>query len=101
MRANLIKFSVLSILTVLLTGNCDGQTEKRIILKLDDVIAGTDGQVISPRWQRVSDYLEGKGIKAAFGVIGFSLEGDNPEYFNLREITRNISNGLRTGPTGA
>ncbi len=73
----------LAILTLffLFRGTCYSQQEKLVILKLDDVIAGTDGQVISPRWQRVSDYLEGKGIKAAFGVIGFSLEGNNPEYF--------------------
>lgn len=92
MRSNLVKFSVLVILLTFLRGHCDGQNEKRIILKLDDVIAGTDGQAISPRWQRVSDYLEGKGIKAAFGVIGFSLERDNPEYFKW--ITDRAGRGL-------
>ena len=92
MRPNLIKFSVLSILLIFLRAHCDGQAEKRIILKLDDVIAGTDGQVISPRWQRVSDYLEGKGIKAAFGVIGFSLVKDNPAYFKW--ITDRADRGL-------
>lgn len=63
--------------------NCSKkQDQKIVILKLDDVVANADsGQVISTRWQRVTDYIENKKIKAAFGVIGFSLEKDNPEYF--------------------
>lgn len=48
-----------------------------IILKLDDVVAP-----VSPRWQRVTDYLEKSGLKASYGIIGYSLEQDNQAYFN-------------------
>jgi len=62
--------------------SCETPPEQKfVILKLDDVTAGEGGEVVSARWQRVADFLEEKQIKAGFGVIGFSLEGDNPEYF--------------------
>ena len=57
------------------------QKQKLVILKLDDIVAGNEGEIISSRWQRVADYLEGKKIKAAFGIIGSSLVNDNPVYF--------------------
>jgi peptidoglycan/xylan/chitin deacetylase (PgdA/CDA1 family) len=47
-----------------------------IILKFDDVTA------ITPRWQRVADYIEKKNLKASFGIIGDSLESDNATYFD-------------------
>ncbi|MDR2815968.1 MAG: hypothetical protein LBB62_04625 [Proteiniphilum sp.] len=71
---------------------CSNQPEKIVILKLDDVVAGTDGRFISERWQRVSDYLEEKNIKASFGIIGFSLEEDNPGYFKW--ITDRAGRGM-------
>jgi peptidoglycan/xylan/chitin deacetylase (PgdA/CDA1 family) len=54
-----------------------------IILKLDDVTAhGAHGHLpVSPRWQRVADFIEQSHIKASFGIIGSSLEQDNPAYF--------------------
>jgi peptidoglycan/xylan/chitin deacetylase (PgdA/CDA1 family) len=54
-----------------------------IILKLDDVTArgARDHLPVSPRWQRVADYVEKNHLKAGFGIIGFSLEVDNPAYF--------------------
>lgn len=59
-----------------------GQKGQRIvILKLDDVVDGPEGQVVSERWQRVTDFLEKKKIKSSFGVIGYSLVEDNPHYF--------------------
>lgn len=67
---------------VIIATNCSNKTSKQepkqkiVVLKLDDVIDD-----VSERWQRVSDYLEGKKIKAGFGVIGYSLAKDNPEYF--------------------
>lgn len=67
------------------------QKTKQVILKLDDVVAGPDGKAISDRWQRVADYLEGKQIKAAFGIIGYSLVEDNPAYFQW--ITDRASRG--------
>lgn len=60
---------------------CAAQSEKYVVLKMDDVIAGSDGVVISERWQRVSDFFMERNMKAAFGIIGISLENDNPEYF--------------------
>ena len=45
-----------------------------ILLKLDDV-----GYWISPRWQRVADYLKEKQIHASFGVICESLTRNKPD----------------------
>ena len=55
-----------------------------IILKLDDVMAyGARGRSpVSPRWQRVADFIEKSNLKASFGIIGFSLEQDNQAYFD-------------------
>jgi peptidoglycan/xylan/chitin deacetylase (PgdA/CDA1 family) len=55
-----------------------------IILKLDDVVAhGTDARApVPPRWQRMADFVEQARIHAAFGIIGYSLEQDNPAYFD-------------------
>ena len=64
---------------------------KLVIIKLDDIIAGSNGETISDRWQRVADFLEQKKIKAAFGIIGYSLVDDNPDYFKW--ITDRASRG--------
>ncbi|MBM4082900.1 MAG: hypothetical protein FJ278_24545 [Planctomycetes bacterium] len=55
-----------------------------IILKLDDVTASgaQKGPPVSPRWQRVADFVETSNLKAAFGIIGWFLEQDNPAYFD-------------------
>lgn len=54
------------------------------ILKLDDVIAhrARGGSPVSPRWQRVADFIEKSNLKASFGIIGYSLEQDNKPYFD-------------------
>jgi len=52
-----------------------------VVLKLDDVVTEEEGEVVSERWQRVSDFLEENQIKASFGVIGYTLVDDNPAYF--------------------
>ncbi len=54
-----------------------------IIFKFDDVIAGWEnkGEVVPPRWQRMTDYIEKNRLKASSGVICASLEGENPAYF--------------------
>lgn len=67
------------------------QSQKLIVLKLDDVVAGSGGQIVPERWQRVSDYLEGKQIKSSFGIIGFSLVDDYPAYFKW--ITERAARG--------
>ncbi len=55
-----------------------------IILKLDDVTShGAHGdRPVSAQWQRVADFVEKSNLKASFGIIGFSLEQDNPTYFS-------------------
>lgn len=57
---------------------------QKIILKLDDVVAPSSAEAmpVSPRWQRVTDYLVDANIKASYGVIGYSLEEDNKTYFD-------------------
>jgi len=59
------------------------QTPQLIVLKLDDVTAqGAHGTCpVSPRWQRVTDFIEKNRLKASYGLIGWSLERDNPAYF--------------------
>lgn len=53
-----------------------------ILLKLDDVVARKIGSSpVSPRWQKVHDYLKEQQIKGSFGIITESLEKDNPAYF--------------------
>lgn len=63
--------------------------QRYVILKLDDVVDGPQGQVVSDRWLRVTKFIEEKKIKAAFGVIGYSLVDDNPAYFQwIKEINK-------------
>jgi peptidoglycan/xylan/chitin deacetylase (PgdA/CDA1 family) len=53
-----------------------------ILLKLDDVLVFNWGKgPVSPRWQRITDYLVERKIHASYGIICSSLEKDNPEYF--------------------
>ena len=61
--------------------NTGQPSPKLVVLKFDDVVAGRDGHVVSERWQRVADFLEGKKIKASMGVIGWSLIDYNSAYF--------------------
>jgi peptidoglycan/xylan/chitin deacetylase (PgdA/CDA1 family) len=65
------------------SGEPTGQPPQIIILKLDDVTwQGGRGSVpVSPRWQRVTDFVVQNKLKAAYGIIGWSLEQDNPAYF--------------------
>jgi peptidoglycan/xylan/chitin deacetylase (PgdA/CDA1 family) len=68
-----------------------GETPQVIVLKLDDVVAhrSHDGSPVSPRWQRITDFLKASRIKASYGIIGFSLEEDNKAYFDwIRELHR-------------
>ena len=57
------------------------QSPKLVVLKLDDVVVGGKERIVTERWQRVADYLEGKKIKSSMGIIGDSLVDDNPAYF--------------------
>ena len=62
--------------------------DQQIILKADD-IRFTPETILSPRWQNFVDYIARQGIKAALGLIGNSLEADNPSYFNLLKDLHN------------
>lgn len=76
--SRLLLFSLLALLT---TGFASAQDQKIVLLKLDDVHYGNNGEPVPPRWQRVADYLATKNIKAGFGIIGYSLAENNPPYF--------------------
>ena len=55
-----------------------------IILKLDDVVGPP-----SPAWQRITEFLRTSRIKASYGIIGYSLEEDRPEYFDwIKDLHR-------------
>lgn len=80
----MMKFKFLLALLFAFVGSqtyLSAQGQKIVILKLDDVHYGSNGEVVPPRWDRVADYIEAKGLKAGFGIIGFSLAEDKPEYF--------------------
>jgi hypothetical protein len=53
-----------------------------VILKLDDLVAsGSNSKVaVSPRWQKLADYLETTKTPASIGVICESLQADRPAY---------------------
>jgi peptidoglycan/xylan/chitin deacetylase (PgdA/CDA1 family) len=87
-----VKFAYLWLATVLGislwgAGSSSGEPPEKapqiIILKLDDVTwRGGRGDVpVSPRWQRVTDFIEKNNLKASYGIIGWSLEQNNPAYF--------------------
>ena len=59
----------------------DQTPPKLAVLKLDDVVVGGKERIVTDRWQRVADFLEGKKIKSSMGIIGYSLVEDNPAYF--------------------
>jgi len=64
-----------------------------VILKLDDMCtngAPSNGSAaVSPRWQKVIDYVQSKKLKATIGVMGFSLEADNQKYFDyLKDLDK-------------
>lgn len=81
MKRYITLLSILFSFFIFTTNGIIAQGQKMVVLKLDDVVAGYNGEVISSRWQRVADYLEKKQIKAGLGIIGYSLLEDNPDYF--------------------
>lgn len=93
MKRNLGCFSAATILAILawsaigskaVSGEAPQQAAQVIVLKLDDVTTNgaREGEPVSRRWQRVVDLLRQRELKASFGVIGYSLEEDNPVYFD-------------------
>lgn len=65
-----------------------------VLLKLDDLVRqGRSAEnTVSPRWQRVTDFLEGEKIKASYGLLSESLEGDCPGY--CAWIGQRVTNGF-------
>jgi hypothetical protein len=53
-----------------------------VMLKLDDLVrqGKQPTSTVSQRWQRTTDFLEGEKIKASYGLLVDSLEGDCPAY---------------------
>lgn len=53
-----------------------------VMLKFDDLVRHGKGPeaTVSPRWQRTTDFLEAEKIKASYGILCDSLEGDCPGY---------------------
>lgn len=62
-----------------------------VILKLDDMHYGEGTDTVSPRWNRVLDYLRLHGIKANVGIIGYSLTPERPDY--LEWLRRQAATG--------
>jgi peptidoglycan/xylan/chitin deacetylase (PgdA/CDA1 family) len=53
-----------------------------ILLKLDDLSwdPKNPDAAVSGRWKQIADYLEGKNLKASFGILCESLATDHPAY---------------------
>ena len=85
----------ISLLGAAVNGGESPQTAPQIIiLKLDDVTwQGGRGDVpVSVRWQRVTDFIQQNKLKASYGIIGWSLEQDNPAYFRWIKDLHNSGN---------
>lgn len=74
----------LAFIAVLAPGVMAGDAAPIVVLKLDDITpnGAPKGAAMSPRWQRVADFIEQQKLKASFGIIGCSLEQDNQLYFD-------------------
>lgn len=58
-----------------------------VLLKLDDVHYGEGTDAVPPRWDIVLDYLREKRVKANFGIIGYSLTLERPDYLDwIRDV---------------
>jgi peptidoglycan/xylan/chitin deacetylase (PgdA/CDA1 family) len=51
-----------------------------IIIKADD-LRQVNGRAHA-RWKKFADFIKARKIKASIGIIGNSLEGNNPDYIN-------------------
>ncbi|HAI13297.1 MAG TPA: polysaccharide deacetylase [Phycisphaerales bacterium] len=49
-----------------------------IILKLDDLSAR--GRMPHPRWQKMADYIDSKGVKCTMGMLCYDLDIARPDY---------------------
>jgi peptidoglycan/xylan/chitin deacetylase (PgdA/CDA1 family) len=73
-RLSVVGWALLGLLTLPAPGQePDSSPPPVVMLKLDDLSR------ITPRWQRVVDFLEAEGLKANFGIINSPLEKDDPK----------------------
>lgn len=63
---------------------------KRVMLKLDDVHYGEEGNAVPPRWNRLVAYLQANRLKANLGILGYSLQSDRTDYFDWLRRTAAI-----------
>ena len=92
MKNGLFSFSLLLLVAAahVSPSSADDAKPQVILLKLDDVVARRTGSSpVSPRWQRIADYLKTNDIKGSFGIICESLEKDDAAYFQwIKDIQR-------------
>ncbi len=74
------------IITFLLLSSCNSVREisrenpkPYVILKLDDLWC--KDEIVHPGWEEVVEFLNNQKVKGTIGLIGDSLEKDNPTYF--------------------
>jgi peptidoglycan/xylan/chitin deacetylase (PgdA/CDA1 family) len=63
-------------------GAAEADGRPMVMLKLDDLVRHGKGPeaTVSPRWQKVTDFINAEQVKANYGIICESLEGDCPAY---------------------
>ena len=61
------------------------KTRKRqnVLFKFDDLHYGDNGEVVPPHWYLLFDYIKENNLPTNIGIIGYSLDGEYPEFFNL------------------
>lgn len=52
----------------------------KIVLKLDDLDDGKGRDIVHQKWKKTADFLIGHKVKAGFGMLANSLEGDKPNF---------------------
>src|SRR4051812_45601976 len=65
-----------------------------VMLKLDDLArqGKEPTATVTARWQRVADYLEKEKIKASFGLLVASIDGDCPTFADW--IKQRVATGM-------
>lgn len=79
---------LLAMLVPLVAGEATGPL---VMLKLDDLVrhGKKPESTVSPRWQKCADFLRAEGVKANFGIICETLDGDCPGYVAwLKELVK-------------
>lgn len=73
---------VMSLLPSLWAAGAGERPGPPVLLKLDDLMGQGRGpnDSVAKTWQRVTDYLEGKGVKASYGILCESLVENRPGY---------------------